>query len=298
MILDKMDPPPRYTPKASVGSLLALLPPHVLLRIVYGTAPDLDRQEQQRKTLYWLSTNLRLVNRAFYIASMHILRSAYLPHYLSLVRSPYTSDPFPVANDFSPGAAPLYAPGSSTIHPIQRESNVLDLFIALKVREDVWMDDSELHLEREESFRDLFDLHQPRRRLEDLIRIYGTQDAVITLGNTSSPGSSVCSMPLASTTSLVPQSQSLRSMSFFRRFTLSAKSSAPVTTPPQSATSSVTPISFSSLSVSFTPRKVGLMVTETQRKRTIVEVQRDRQDPLETTAQQLVFELTHWLRGS
>ena len=74
MILDKMDPPPRYTPKASAGELLTLLPPHVLLQIVYRTipqiivpGPNLERQERQRKTLYWLSTGLRLVNRAFYI---------------------------------------------------------------------------------------------------------------------------------------------------------------------------------------------------------------------------------------
>lgn len=62
---------------------------------------------------------------------------------------------------------------------MQRETRVLDLYIALKVREDVWADESELHLEREESFKDLFDLMQPRARLEDLVRAYGRRDGVV-----------------------------------------------------------------------------------------------------------------------
>lgn len=37
---------------------------------------------------------------------------------------------------------------------------MLDLYIALKVREDVWMDETELHLERDDCFKDLFDLMQ------------------------------------------------------------------------------------------------------------------------------------------
>jgi hypothetical protein len=39
---------------------------------------------------------------------------------------------------------------------------VLDLFISLKAREDVWLDETDLHLEREESFNDLFSLMQVR----------------------------------------------------------------------------------------------------------------------------------------
>ena len=236
-------------------------------------------------------------------ASMHVLRSTYLPHFLSLVRPPYTSDPFPVTNDFSPGAAPLYAPGSSAglpsatadpLHSIQRESIVLDLLIVLKVREDVWLDDSELHLEREESFRDLFDLHQPRSRLEDLVRIYGTEDGVVTLQKTTS---SIYSTPSSSTASLSKTQQPPQPTSrsgFFRR------SSKPP--PPAASTSgrppiqSITPIPFSSLSISFTPRKVSLMIADKQRKRSIVEAQRGRQDRLETTARQLVSELRRWLQ--
>jgi hypothetical protein len=47
----------------------------------------------------------------------------------------------------------------------QRETAVLDLFIAAKVREDTWLDETELHLEREETFKDLFDLSQVCDRL-------------------------------------------------------------------------------------------------------------------------------------
>lgn len=50
------------------------------------------------------------------------------------------------------------------------------------------MDDSELHLEREESFKDLFDLNQPRSRVEDLVRVYGLREGVVSL--TPSPISS------------------------------------------------------------------------------------------------------------
>jgi hypothetical protein len=49
---------------------------------------------------------------------------------------------------------------------------VLDLFIALKVHDDVWADECELHLGQPEAFRDLFDLMQPRARLEDLLFAY------------------------------------------------------------------------------------------------------------------------------
>lgn len=89
MIIDKMDPPPRYTPKPSAGSLISILPPHLLLQIVYRTFPpihfpdpDLATQEQQRKALYWLSTNLRLVNRAFYIGLSSPLAHTFISHML------------------------------------------------------------------------------------------------------------------------------------------------------------------------------------------------------------------------
>ncbi|KAF8624069.1 hypothetical protein AX15_006080 [Amanita polypyramis BW_CC] len=247
---------------------------------------------------------------------MHVLRSTYLPAYLSLVRSPHTSDPFPVVNDFSPGAAPLYTPGSSRslanistdpFHSFQRESAILDLFIALKAHEDVWADESELHLERHEAFKDLFDLHQPRSRLEDLVRTYGVQGGVITVRNAQSRTSSMYSTPSASTTTLAsssksqhsPQpSQSPRSVSrpFFSFWKAPPRVSTPAVVRPPPTAWSIMPIPFHLLSVSFTPRKVGLVLTERQRKRTIVEVQRDKEELLENTSRQLVSELKYWLQ--
>lgn len=108
---------------------------------------------------------------------MHILRSSYLPAYSELVKYPYTSEPFPLAATQPTDASSL---ASAPVLPsLQRETAILDLFIALKVREDVWVDDSELHLERDESFRDLFDLLQPRARMEDLVRLYGERNGFI-----------------------------------------------------------------------------------------------------------------------
>jgi len=146
------------------------LPSNVLLNIVHKTFPqepdkDYSKLARQRKTLHWLTTSLRLVNRTFYIACMHVLRSTYLPSYASLIRPPYTSDPFPLS------AMPSAADTTAPLHR-SRETVVLDLFIVLKVHDDVWADETELHLGQPEAFRDLFDLMQPRARLEDILHAY------------------------------------------------------------------------------------------------------------------------------
>ncbi|KAH9976886.1 hypothetical protein BGW80DRAFT_1167590 [Lactifluus volemus] len=164
-------PQPLHPPPFSASSIplatISDLPSHLLLHIVHRSfpqAPDksYNKLERQRKTLHWLTMSLRLVNRAFYIACMHVLRSTYLPSYTSLIRPPYTSDPFPLTQNLSSDACtPLNR---------SRETTVLDLFIALKVHDDVWADETELHLGQPEAFRDLFDLMQPRARLEDLLR--------------------------------------------------------------------------------------------------------------------------------
>lgn len=77
-------PPPPYILAGSVAlppfpgnrshQSLATLPPHLFLKIVYSTFPwapgvNESRLERQRKTLYWLSHQLRLVNRSFYIGN-------------------------------------------------------------------------------------------------------------------------------------------------------------------------------------------------------------------------------------
>jgi len=62
-----------------------------------------------------------------------------------------------------------------------------------------------------------------------------------------------------------------------------------------------TPVPFSALSVSFSPRRVGLVLSggaggrSGVRKRTIVEVARTRDERLEVAAKKLVKELKVWL---
>lgn len=211
---------------------------------------------------------------------MHVLRSTYLPAYDSLIRPPYTSDPFPLSlpspshTSFPPTSPSPYSPSPDPHHyqpqniPLQRETQILDNFIALKVREDVWMDDSELHLEREESFKDLFDLMQPRSRMEDLVRHYGVREGVVCVG----PG--LVAGGEGTSTTRTPTSS--------RRSTQSRPR----------------PIPFSSLSISFSPRTVGLILSSNGRKRTIVQVARNsRDEKLEYAAKRLVRELGVWLAG-
>ena len=184
---------------------------------------------------------------------MHVLRSTYLPAYSTLVKPPYSTDPFPLASPSAPQPSTTLSP----IQSLQRETRVLDLFIALKVREDVWADESELHLERDESFRDLFDLMQPRARMEDLVRAYGARDGVVSI-DADGAGKPVSS---------------------------------------SSSSSRWRPAPFSALSVAFSSRRLGLVLTTRERKKTIVEVQRGRDEKLEVGAKNLVRELRAWLAG-
>ncbi|KIK00072.1 hypothetical protein K443DRAFT_679440 [Laccaria amethystina LaAM-08-1] len=309
-----LNPPPPFSPTAlpPPKPTLTSLPPHILLQIVYSSFPqspgvDQGKLERQRKTLFWLARSLRLVNRAFYIACMHVLRSTYLPLYQSLIRPPYSSDPFPST---SPSPPTSISTPTSPLQTIQRETPILDRFIALKVREDVFVDESELHLEREDMFRDLFDLSQPRSRLEDLVRTYGVRQGVITLAppgqhvpsssssssHSSSSSSSKSSTRTTTPTTSTPPTPSPRSpSSFFWSF---KKPTQPIPQPP-TPPKKIKPLPFSTLSVSFNIRKVGLLMSsEGGRKRTIVEVQRaGREEPLEVAAKRLVRELRVVLSG-
>jgi len=268
MILDSkviLTPPPSYAAAAADRppsfsdshrrTTLSNLPPYLLLRTVYEIFPR-GQPEGQRRILYWLTVSLRRVSRSLYIACMHILRSTYLPIYNSLVRAPYSSDPFPMATPEVSDAEPPVSP----VRSLQRETHVLDLFIALKVREDVWADESELHLEREESFKDLFDLMQPRARLEDIVRLYGVRAGVISVSGpprTPSAPPSRCQTPDGSRS-----------------------------------------VPFNMVSVSFSPRKVGLVLATKQRRKTIVDVARTRDQTLEANAAHLVRELGAWLSAN
>ncbi|KAI6002476.1 hypothetical protein F5J12DRAFT_841291 [Pisolithus orientalis] len=270
LIDEKTVPPPPYDASPSSGpppfpmgrasrQSLGRLPPNVLLQIIYMTFPHTPNSERQRKTLYWLAYHLRLVNHAFYIACMHILRSTYLPAYSSLVRPPYSSDPFPMSSATT---------SSAPLDTVQRETRVLDIFIAIKTKEDLFTDASELHLGRDELFKDLFDLMQPRSRLEDLVRHYGMREGVVHVTSTSAIGSS--------------SNTSLNSMSNGSRRSQQNRTSIP----------------FSALSVAFSPRKVGLTLTSSGRKRTILEVPRVPNEKLEAVAKKLVKQLKAWLSSS
>ncbi|PBK96423.1 hypothetical protein ARMGADRAFT_988222 [Armillaria gallica] len=178
---NNLSPPPPFTPSVTLPKskpTLGSLPPHLSLQIVYCTFPQRDGKyegegkiERQRMNLHWLVTSLRLVNKTLYIACMHILRSTYLPAYDSLIRAPYTSDPFPSSS--MPQAE------KSSIFSTHRELSTLDLFIALLAHEDLMLDSTSLHLPREEAYKDLFDMVQPKTRLEDLVIEEGVKAGVI-----------------------------------------------------------------------------------------------------------------------
>ncbi|KAH7340627.1 hypothetical protein B0J17DRAFT_652119 [Rhizoctonia solani] len=283
IINDKIPPPPPYHtgprhpgPRANVHGQLQLGPPpfqarrtchslielpqHVLLQIVYATCPDDIPAERLRRRLYWVAMYLRLTSRALYIASMHLLRSTYLPLYIDLVKLPYTSDPFPL----NAPAAPHYIPTPTTIptsplttitrafsapslQSVQRETAILDRFLVLKICDDVRSDETELHLGSDDAFGDIFDLMQPRSRLEDLVRTFGIQTGVI------------------------------------------AETIEPAYSPVSARHARSKKLAFETLSVNFSPRKVSLVqVDQSRRKHTLVEIQRTKPETLEVSAKRLI----------
>ncbi|KAG7452868.1 uncharacterized protein BT62DRAFT_1070583 [Guyanagaster necrorhizus] len=345
-----LSPPPPFTPSESLPKqqpALGSLPPHLLLQIVYCTFPQRDgtfegegKIERQRMTLYWLVTSLRLVNKTLYVACMHILRSTYLPAYNSLIRAPYTTDPFPSSS--MPSAETTTKPSIFSTH---RELSTLDLFIALLAHEDLMLDSTSLHLPREEAYKDLFDMVQPKTRLEDLVIEEGVQAGVIQVAGLTvqrpsitdranthtvveqvSPTISSSPTPSSSGSSpAVPPSPSKSGFNIFSKSALKtsfskAKKVSP--TPPPQPRHTVQPLPSDYLSVSFTPKRVALVYTQSSmnassfngsefgalsmsvsgptgpggRRKTIVEVVRDNRDePLEVCARNLVVALREWL---
>ncbi|KAG9013675.1 hypothetical protein FRB94_001237 [Tulasnella sp. JGI-2019a] len=229
------------------------LPKHILLNIIDATIPSYSQHSPapHLEAIYWLNRSLRLVSRSTYAATMHHLRSSFISSYLVSVKSPYTSDPFPLIPPESILPPDLQAYQSTMIQSLQRETAVLDTFIAVKCMEDLRNYESpELHLALD-LFKDIFDLLQPKARTEDLIRQYGMQAGLITIvAPPLSPGPS----------SRVPLPLPL-------------------------------PLPFASISINFSPRKVGLVVL----RRTIAEVKRERDESLESVAQGLIKELARAL---
>ncbi|KAK0483232.1 hypothetical protein IW261DRAFT_1331760 [Armillaria novae-zelandiae] len=298
-----LSPPPPFTPSVSLPKykpVLGSLPPHLLLQIVYCTFPQRDGKyegegkiERQRMNLHWLVTSLRLVNKTLYIACMHILRSTYLPAYDSLIRAPYTSDPFPSSS--MPPAE------KTSVFSTHRELSTLDLFIALLAHEDLMLDSTSLHLPREEAYKDLFDMVQPKTRLEDIVIEQGVKAGVIQIG----PTMAFSPTPSGSGSSpTVPPSPSKSGFSLFSKSALkssfSSKAKKDLPTPPPRQQRTVHPIPSDFLTISFTPRKVALVYTQPSTnasRKTIVEVVRNNRDePLETCATNLVAALGEWLK--
>ena len=352
---------------ASGKPTLPSLPPHILIQILYALFPDEStisptptpspssytvrsgsdsripnsyearifqdtKAEKQRKVLFWLTTSLRLVSRHLYVACMHVLRSIYLPSYQSLIRPPYSSDPFPLGVPTTPSPGGNYPPayGSTTlsstqredwtsaspIKSLQRETIILDRYIALKVKQDVFADDTELHIEPEEAFRDLFDVAQPRARLEDLTRIYGVREGVVSVpgmpneperirpqrstNNKNSSSTSLQLSPTISSLSTSPQLQPSKSTSR-SFFSFMKKSSSPLLPQNLPTKPPIQPLPFTLITVSFSPRNVGLIYNRT---RTITEVRRAfspterRSETLEILAKALVRGLREYLENN
>ncbi|KAJ3835985.1 hypothetical protein F5878DRAFT_587323 [Lentinula raphanica] len=307
-------PPPAFTETAASGSIsrggsalvkptFSTLPAHLLLQIVYSTFPQRDGRyegegkiERQRRNLYWLETSLRLVNKALYTGKqscMHILRSTYLPAYDSLIRSPYTSDPF--------SSSVLTTSSSSDAEPVHRELATLDLFIALLAHEDLLLDATSLHLPREEAYKDLFDMIQPRSRLEDLILEEGVKAGLVYTGPTP-PAQALPSRDdggdnLEAVVSARPEVTGMDIPSHTNPRPSSAGSSPQPSPPPTKhsfkpfSRSSLKPLPFDSLSVSFSPRRVALIYTpavSAVSSNTLAEVSRGRDEKLEVCAKRLI----------
>lgn len=165
--------------------------------------------------------------------------------------------------------------------------------------------------------RDLFDFMQPRARLEDLVRDYGVSAGLIYIlppreASRNATDTSPYASPVAST-SRIPAYPSTTSLP--PAFASTASLAIPPSKPSSSASSSkITPVSrptpsqtqtfvklhphalpFAMLSITFSTRRVGLVMSSQGRKRTIVETDRDRSEPLERCASRLILSLKAWM---
>ncbi|KAG8908828.1 hypothetical protein FRB99_003066 [Tulasnella sp. 403] len=226
------------------------LPNHLLLKIVQLTIPKRTPRTSHDhvESLCWLTQSLRLVSRATYIVCMNFLRSHFLQDYMLNVKPPYTCDPFPLEPPEA-NLPPQYQQPQS-VRTLQRETPVLDQFIVLKCYEDRRSHESELYLDLD-SFKDIFELMQPKARTEDLIRRYGMRAGVVSL-------------------------------------------SAPPLSPSTPTSRLPTPLPFSEINVSFSPRRVGVVIL----RRTVVAVPRERDESLENIAKRLIMELARLLGRS
>ncbi|KAF8877070.1 hypothetical protein CPB84DRAFT_1795356 [Gymnopilus junonius] len=148
------------------------------------------------------------------------------------------------------------------------------------------------------------DVAQPRARLEDLVRVYGVREGVVSVPEGYHENESQdmeCSAPRLGPSSSTsnPANPTPAPASKTRRSFFSFGSKKPSSDPPPTQTKiQIQPIPFPSLSISFSPRQVGLVLN---RSRTIVEVPRRgtgrNRETLEVLARALVGELKVALGG-
>ncbi|KAH8112043.1 hypothetical protein DFH11DRAFT_1788072 [Phellopilus nigrolimitatus] len=275
------DPPTR---RRTTRAPAPALPAHVRLLVVYaalappGGETAEDAAEREARTLHWMAFGLRRVDRGFYLAAMHLLRSTFLPAYARCVRAPYSSDPFPHSSRGAASATVVSAlqsevqvrpsplrlllsllPPHKNAPPLTASrAQVLDLYILHSAHEAVRAWDSELHEPRPEAPADLFAFCQPRARLADLVRARAATAGLVSEG-------------------------------------AGARNGAPRHRVPHDA-----------LRATFSPRRIGLVyappaplssTSAAPAPRTVVDLPRAPDEPLERAASRLVAGLRAWLDG-
>ncbi|KAG1749035.1 uncharacterized protein EDB91DRAFT_830857 [Suillus paluster] len=153
---------------------------------------------------------------------------------------------------------------SHGVKPLQREAKVLNL---LKVRADAMLDDSSLHIERENSFNDLLDLQQPRSRLEDLVRDRAVMNGIV---DTHPP---------------------LRNAGVYNHETGEGWA---VWQAHWICVAFLGRLLFSELSISFTPMQVKLVLPTSGGQQHVVDVAETQNEKLEDTAKAVAAQLKAW----
>ncbi|PWN24272.1 hypothetical protein BCV69DRAFT_280162 [Microstroma glucosiphilum] len=190
----------------------ARLPLEVLLR-VFSLINQASQDEQTRaEGRVWMMAEGRRVCKAWYIACMSLLRSHYVSAYRGKVLPPYSTHTWsqalspPVPTTQTVPAYSLRAPPQRQ-HPIlssiqsdaaaTRETKVLDLYIASTTRRELDAQESSLFssevsddaddMAATSDDRALFELWQPRSRLEDLLILAGLERGVFLRRGMSRP---------------------------------------------------------------------------------------------------------------
>ncbi|KAH8925032.1 hypothetical protein BT69DRAFT_21608 [Atractiella rhizophila] len=175
-VLDARTPPPDYAASLAIPRYTTSLSPLLSVR------PDILFLILSHLTYHDLFYTVRPSCRHLALAALSLLRKAYIPHYLTQIKPPYTTDVLTLlpsaeitASTSSQKAPPPVPP------PERKELHVLSLYISSCLYSSRLSSESPLFLlPTEEAKRDLFEVHQPRARLEDLIVELGYRRHLIT----------------------------------------------------------------------------------------------------------------------